>query len=96
MDTINRLTISRGPAAILYNGATFFSKGDVVLDFGREIKSVESSAYGKLFDFETDIKPKLRFTPVGEWESLSVLFPYSDTVPGTSIFGTSDTSAKLR
>lgn len=88
--TIDRLLVSRGPAMITHRGGVFFSKGDITAELMKETKEVESSAFGELDQINTGIKATLKFTPVGEFEHLDVLYPYGTTVPGTSIFGDED------
>jgi hypothetical protein len=95
MSRINRQTIVRGPAAILFNGATFFSRGDITLDWNLANETVESSAYGPVFDYRTGVSPSLSLELVGEIEDLDVLFPYATTVPGSSIFGSADTPLEI-
>ncbi len=92
---VDRLVISRGPAAIKFKGGVFFSKDDIVLDFNFELGQVDSSAYGKITDFRKDVKPKLQLNLVGEVEHLGVLFPYASTIPGTSLFGSSDAPLEI-
>jgi len=90
MSQINRLLVSRGPALVTYRGGKFFSKADIAIDLSKKTKAIPSSAYGDLDEVVEGVENTLKFTPVGEFEHLSVLFPYAETLPGQSIFGTAD------
>lgn len=88
--SIDRLVVSRGPAMITYRGGVFFTKDDLVVDLTKDTKEIPSSAFGKLTDINLGVKASCKFTPVGEFEHLSVLWPYAAAYPGTSIFGDAD------
>ncbi len=90
MPQINRLLVSRGPALITYRGGKFFSKADITVDLSKKTKAIPSSAYGDLDEVIEGVENTLKFTPVGEFEHLAVLYPYAATLPGQSIFGTAD------
>jgi hypothetical protein len=79
---MTRSSIIRGPALITYRGATFWSQGDIDLNFNIETFSVETSALGKVDERDKDVLPQISFTPVGEWESLEVLYPYFSNQDG--------------
>lgn len=87
---IARTSIIRGPAVVQFDSTSFFSKGDIELDLGLETMDIETSAHGKVDERVTERVSKVRFTPAGEFENLSVLWPYGATVIGTSIFGATD------
>lgn len=84
---IDRLLISRGPAMITYRGGVFFSKEDITVDLAKSTDTAQSSAFGPLTEFNLGVKATMKFTPVGEFEHLDVLWPYSSTPIGRSIFG---------
>lgn len=88
--TFDRTTIVRGPCRITYDGATFFSKGGVALAMSNETFDKESDAYGIVGRAKNDLKITVSFEPVGEIEALSTLFPYAATLPGASIYGSTD------
>lgn len=88
---IDRSTILRGPAIVTYNGATFYSKGDITVELGLETFVIDTSAFGKVDERVQDRIARVRFTPDGQFESLGVLWPYGATSIGSSIFGASDT-----
>lgn len=87
---IDRSTILRGPAVVQFNGASYFTKGDIIVDIGVSTFAVGTSAHGKVDDRVEDRTCKVRFTPAGEIENLSVTWPYASTVIGTSLFAGTD------
>lgn len=90
MPTFNRTTIIRGPAKIVYDTQTFYSKGGVSLTMTTTTFDKESDAYGIVSKAKTDFQVVVEFEPVGEIEALTVLFPYGSTAIGASIFGSTD------
>lgn len=94
---MQRSTILRGPAIVTFNGATFWTKGDIKVAINLDSFEVDSSAYGKVDERTTQRRAEVSFEPVGEWENLSQLFPYVsiNSAPvaigiGVSIFTASD------
>lgn len=87
---IQRSTILRGPAVAQFNGATIFPQGDIAYGFGFETFTPGSSMHGALDERIADRFANVKFTPVGEWESLSVLWPYRTALIGTSLFTGTD------
>lgn len=87
---IDRLIVSRGPAMVSFNGGFFFSKDDITVDLSKDTKPIPSSAFGPLTEINQGIKASAKFTPVGEFEHLGVLWPYASTPVGKSIFGDAD------
>ena len=90
MPTFDRTTIVRGPCKIGYDGATFYSKGGVVLTQTNSTFDKETDAYGMVSKAKTDLQIVCEFEPVGEIESLTVLFAHSNTAMGASIYGATD------
>lgn len=91
MATFDRTTIVRGPCKITYGGQTFYSKGGVKLTTGNATFDKETDAYGIVGKAKTDFTITVEFTPVGEIEALSVLFPYGNTAIGESLATGTDT-----
>lgn len=87
---MDRTLIISGPAKVTFNGATFFSKGDIETDIDQETMELETSLHGKVDERVLNITGKISFEPAGEWESLSVVWPYGSYAIGASIFGSSD------
>jgi hypothetical protein len=90
MPTFDRTTIVRGPCKITYDGATFYSKAGVVLTTANATFDKETDAYGIVSKAKTDFQMVVEFEPVGEIESLTVLFPHGNTAMGASIYGATD------
>jgi hypothetical protein len=85
--SIARATIIRGPAIVKWNGATIFSKDDIEANTEIQTFDVPSSIHGKADERISFRVSKVRITPVGEYESTAILWPYAAFVPGQSIFG---------
>jgi hypothetical protein len=90
MAAFDRTTIVRGPCKITYDGATFYSKGGVTLTVNQSSFDKQSDAYGLIGRGKTDMSVVVEFEPVGEIESLTVLFPYGATTIGAGIYSTTD------
>lgn len=79
-------TIIGGPAVVKFKGQTFFSKGDISVANDLETFTVDVDAFGGPVEARESNAPlSVTFTPAGEWEALSVLFPYGSPVIGGSI-----------
>jgi hypothetical protein len=87
---IDRLTVSRGPAMVTHRAGYFFTREDLVVDFGIETKPIQSAAFGELDQISQGVKASAKFRPHGEFEHLGVLWPYGTTPLGRSIFGEAD------
>lgn len=75
-----------GPATVKYKGKTFYSKGDIQLSTDLETFTIDVDAFGgPVENREANAPLSLTFIPAGEWENLSVLYPYADPVIGGSI-----------
>lgn len=83
----NRTEITGGPAAVIYNSGYFYSADAISMPAGIKLFEIPSDAYQSLDKRVDDEEFKLSFKPVGEWEHLSILYPYLSTVPGSLIFG---------
>jgi len=90
MPTFTRTTIVRGPAKVVFDSATFYSKGGINITMTNATFDKESDAYGMLSKSKTDFQVVVEFEPVGEIEALAVLFPYGSTAIGASIYGGTD------
>lgn len=85
-----RASIIRGPAIVTFNGATYYSKGDINLAVGLETFAVETALHGKVDERVIERVSKVTFTPDGQWESLGVTWPYGAMNLGDSVFGATD------
>jgi hypothetical protein len=90
MPTFTRTTIVRGPAKVVFDAATFYSKGGLTLTMTTSTFDKESDAYGMLGKSKTDFQVVVEFEPVGEIEALAVLFPYGNSAIGSSVYGGTD------
>jgi hypothetical protein len=75
---------------VTFNGATLYSKGDIQLEMGLETFDVETSMHGVVDQRVTDRVAKITFTPDGQYESLSVIWPYGAMNLGDSVFTGTD------
>ena len=73
-----------------FNSGTFYSKGDIKVSVDQETFEIMCSVYGSVDERVKDVMVKVSFEPVGEWEFLSVLWPYGATVVGASVFTGTD------
>lgn len=95
MPTIDRTEIIRGPAAITFLSETFYSKGDIAVTIEQSTFDKESDVFGIIGRAVTDRQIRVRFTPVGEIEALTVLYPYGGVAIGSSAFGATDTGLTI-
>lgn len=95
MATFDRTTIVRGPCALTYNGATFYSKEDVTLSYNHTTFDKPTDAYGLAGRGKTDLQIVVEFEPVGEIEDLATLFPYGSTAIGSDIYGAVDVPLQI-
>jgi hypothetical protein len=87
LPTIDRTTITGGPAVVLFNDGYFFSKEPIALPLALDPFAIESDAYGPIDQRADDQPPKLPLKLVGEWEHLSILNPFLSKQVGERIFG---------
>jgi hypothetical protein len=86
-----RTEILRGPCKISYNGATFYSQGDIRVEMLSTTFPIMVSHLGKADERVNEVMHKLRFVPDGRWTGLSVLFPFATATIGSSVFGADTT-----
>jgi hypothetical protein len=92
--SLAKTLLTRGPAVVTYNGATFYSSADLLARFGPVWNPVNTSMYGQVDSFVKDRVYKFTMRLWGAWENLSTIFPsYALAAQvGTSIFGTGNTA----
>lgn len=90
--SIDRASIIRGPAIVTFGGETFYSKGDITYGPTVGTFDVETDRFGVVDTRHSDRRFEISFEPIGEWEALSVLFPYATTAYGASVYGASDSA----
>jgi hypothetical protein len=82
-----------GPALVMFGGASFYSKGNIVLESAIDTFDINVDRYRKVDERAQEMPLRVRFTPAGEWEALSVLYPYPNAVLGELITPTRKLSA---
>ncbi len=85
-----RSSILRGPAVVTFNGATLYSKGDITLTMELQTFNVDTAIHGKVDERVSDRVTRISFTPDGQFESQSVIWPYASMSLGASVFGSTD------
>lgn len=83
-------TINEGPAAITYNGYTYYSEGTITLTPDLALRDITSSYYGPIDARVTDKAFTLKFTPVGMCDTQSAYFPYTNADIGKLIAPATD------
>lgn len=92
---IDRTTLVQEPGLVQFGGAYFYSQGEIVAEMAPTLTDVTTDAFGVVDRRHTDRRIEIRFTPVGELESLSVLYPHGGLTVGDSLFGSSDSACKI-
>jgi hypothetical protein len=82
---VNNATILGGPALVQFKGATFYSKGNITLTNNKQTFNIDTDRFGKVDERVSDEELKVSFEPAGEFENLSVLWPYASTALGSLI-----------
>lgn len=77
---MDRTTIIRGPAQITYDGAVYYSQGDIRLNIGHETFPIVNSAFGTVQMRTQQRTATVSFTPVGN------LIPFTGTTDGQNSF----------
>lgn len=89
MTTVDRTSLSKGPAYITHDGATIKMASDFSVDLIEEKFPVNSLSHGRLGNRVKDRRLEVKGTPL-EWTSLTKLFPYATSQPWDRIFGATD------
>jgi hypothetical protein len=92
---ITRTTLLAGPAAAIWNGHTYFAQSGILVTPALELAAVDSDAQGVLDSTATGAPVTIKFTPSAPFADLIALYPWLDGVPGTSLFGASDSPLVL-
>jgi hypothetical protein len=72
---VTRSNLLRGPAKVTWNGATFWSREDIEVNFQQTWEDILTSCFDVVDAAETDRQIKINLTLWGAWENMSVLFP---------------------
>lgn len=83
---ITSTAVQRGPALVTFGGATFYAKDGIRVSAPLQNTKLQSDNWGNLHAIREDAMHVVSFTPVGEWENLTVLFPYDVSDIGAGIF----------
>ncbi len=75
MQAINPTLIIAGPAIIAYKGKGFYSKESIPVTPTETLSDINSSAYGSVAKIATDQLFQIKLTPLGNLDSLDVLYP---------------------
>jgi hypothetical protein len=87
LPTVDRTRLSSGAGVVIFQGAFLYSENPLDLKTNTKTFPIRAEAYGPIDTRIDDQEFKLSATLLGEWENLSVLFPYFDMLPGTLVFG---------
>jgi hypothetical protein len=93
MSGIARASIISGPGIISIGAQGFYPKGNIEAALEVSRYEVANDVHGVVDHRLKDAVAKIRFTPAGEVEGLTTLFPHTTPVLGASIFGAADVAA---
>ena len=95
--SISRAALVQGPAKVVRGSGILFSQDDIAVNIVRNTFDVATDGHGKIEERESDLTVECTFTPDGRWDAATraLLWPYASTLPGTSLFGSSDTPLTL-
>src|SRR5687767_12733597 len=80
-------TIIQGPAIIIHDGYSFYTKGDIQVRDVTDSFTVESDMDGQIDERFGGRVVELSFTPVGEIEQLSKYIPFTPASVGKDVMG---------
>ena len=92
-----RASLGRGPAQVVFNSHTFFTRDDIIARHAPDWREVLTSMYDVVDKTVADRIYRVPLKLWGAWENLSDLFPAAviNPVAGTSLFGASDATLTL-
>ncbi len=91
MATIDRTTILKGPAVVIFNSVNYYTEDDITLTPRIETFDVPSSINGTESQRYSNIVMEVSFKPKGEWSHAKALWAaFANPVIGSSIYGGSD------
>lgn len=88
-------TIIAGPAIVIHNGQSFYSKGNIEVEHTRNTFQIETDMHGPIDERLDHDQVVLSFEPVGQIENIAKYFPYGVANIGTSIFAGGDLSVVI-
>jgi hypothetical protein len=86
---LDRAALIQGPAKIGWDSATFFSEGNITVEYEVTRNDRPVSGFGVVARPMADKMFRVRAT-LTQWDNLAKLFPYASTPIGTNVFGTAD------
>lgn len=93
---MDRTKIIEGPAVIIFDGVTYYTKADIVWSFGIQAFNLPSATHGVLDSRYDDIVSKISFNPVGVFsEYIKLWKPFETPVLGSSLLGNTDKSCVI-
>jgi hypothetical protein len=97
MPSINRTTIIAGPAKIVFDSQSFWSKGDVTVKVVNDRFDIQTAHFGKVDERFADRRLEVSFEPSGAFTAgvAGVLWPYASTAVGVSVFTGSDKALEI-
>lgn len=98
MPQIDRASLpGAGAPKITYNGATLWTRADVIVPLKHNLKEQVASMYGRVTKTREGRTIEVNIPLYGFWTNLAVIFPtyFLNGLPSTRIFGTSDTPMTL-
>lgn len=88
---VDRTKIIQEPGLVSFNSQTFYSVGPISADLIERRFDITTDQFGPIDERVADRRIEIKFTPIGELEALSTLFPMGGLALGASLFGSSDT-----
>lgn len=85
-----RQDVKRGPGSLIFDGGTFFDKNEIAATVEIEKSLTSSALHGDAGHAHLDTTGKVTFTPLGEWENLTKLYPYLSSLPGDEMMTATD------
>lgn len=97
MPLINRTSIIAGPAKIVYDSQSFWSKGDVTVKVVNDRFDIQTAHFGKVDERFSDRRIEVSFEPSGAFSAgvAAVLWPYAATAVGASVFTGTDKALEI-
>lgn len=90
MATIQRQSILRGPGLITRNSVDWYCKDPFEVIAELKVVPIVNTIHGEVDNRVDDAIIRAPFTPAGEVENLSALYPHQNPVVGASLFGSTD------
>lgn len=86
-----------GAPKVTYNGATLWTRADLMIPLAQALKEQVSSMYGRVTHTREGRKIEFEMPLYGFWDNLTVLFPsyLLNFTYGARIFGTTDTAMTI-